>query len=362
MEIKMKIECLKTIRNILCMLAWGYICCSCLNSGEVCPALPVDLDLQVGMTYASYQNGNTAENRLERLRVMVFHRSGGLDAQIYNPAVGGITPVDMNLTIESGNKVFVVIGNEPLSLTPTLNNDIKKLHELDALIWSDETTYNQPGAFLPFTKKHLETVSPGQTSPVRIGIQRAVGKVQMNISKEPSAHATIKIVSVQVIRTPDESRLLEGNPIDPATPGLITALAKQTFPDDGTNIVQSTSGDEIEMTPCYLYEHYRGKGTAAAGLATALELVLNINGTDKTYYVPLIGGYQGTEPVYAVVRNTIANLSVIVEGERLRVDYTLMDWNEEDLGNIDPSDETQNVTFTDWIEEGDYDYELPTGQ
>lgn len=335
--------------------------CCCSNNEGGTPSLPVDLDIRVGANVRSgMDNGSAAERVIERIRVMVFYKSSGLlDVQGYDEHPGGFTivPVQLNLTVQSGEKIFCVIANEPPVLKGTLDG-IKKLNEVTALSMQDEHTYNIPGALLPMTLKKQELILPGRDAgdPVELPVARALGKVRMKIIKDAGNPHQVALNSVKVIRTPRLSRILEGNAVSPTAANLSDDLPAQTtfLPDNEVTALSPLKPDSL-----YLYEHYWGLGAeeSAAGSATSVEVKITMKSELQTYRIPLIGAYQNGYDVYAVVRNTIADLTVTVFPDGLRISYEVMPWATVDHEKA-PGEEDSPVSVTQWITPAEYEHEL----
>lgn len=321
------------------------------EKAEFAAGIPVDLEVRVGATRALTEAGSADECRIERIRVMVFFRdNGALDAQIYDEHPGGFTsvPITKDMTVMSGDKVFCVIANEPTELKNTLD-DITALNDLLALTVADETKYNTAGESLLMTVVRETRILVHHTDPVLLPIARAVGKVRMKLEKDPSNPWTVTLKSVQVVNTPASSRLMEGNPV---VPTLTALTAETTFTPD-----EVTDHTPLEMTPLYLYEHYWGIGTAEKasedGEATSLEIVVEVekdpgSPVTETYRIPLIGAFENGDPVYSVVRNTIADLTVMYN-EKLKIIYTVLPWEEDEYEKIPGQDEPNNFSVVDWI-------------
>lgn len=333
---------------LLLVCLWG---CSREN-GESAAGIPVDLKVRVGATRSMTETGSADERRIERIRVLVFFRDNGmLDTQVYDEQSGGFStvPIIKDITVMSGDKVFCVIANEPTELKNTLD-DIDELDDLLALTVADETKYNTAGESLLMTLVREAHISIHHTDPVELPIARAVGKVRMKLEKDPLNSWTVKLKSVQVINTPTSSRLMEGNPV---VPTLTALVAETVFTPD-----EVTDHTPLEMTPLYLYEHYWGIGVAEKvsedGKATSLEIVLEVEKDpgqpeNETYRIPLIGAFENNgDPVYSIVRNTIADLTVIYN-EQLKIIYTVLPWEEDEYEKTPGQEEPASHSVVDWI-------------
>lgn len=302
--------------------------------------------------------GTADERRIDRVRIMVFHDNTGiLDAQVFDDQVSGPAPLNIDMNIISGSKRFCVIANEPTALTPTLDA-VTRFSELDALILDEYNAYNNfPMAPLPMVVVKQEYIHYNRplSQPVELPVRRAVGKIQMSIAKDASYTNTAFLQYATVINTPTQSQLLEGNPISSPT---LTSLDTETF-----TLPNLILGPCV-MKPRYMYEHRWGVGTieqAIAGNATQIQIQLLVNESSvlvpKTYVIPLIGDYQNGQPVYAVTRNTITNLDVKIFPDGIRVNYTVMDWDEEEIEK-EPGDEQGIGSAEMWIPESEYEHEL----
>lgn len=355
-----KIEILKTITHILFLLTISLSWIGCSKS-DVDQTKDVDLQLSLGRgLFSATDHGTQLESKIENVRIMVFYEGGAIDINNYveSGSVAGFTtiPIVENFTIRSGSKIFCIIANEPASLRATLDG-VTKFDQLKGLTLEDETTYNVADISLPFSITHYENIESGRLLPVEIGLKRSMGKVQMKIIKDAANTKTMYLKSVQVIRTPIKSTIIEDFAQNPSTAGFTTSLAAETFV--ANREIFDTPGSELEIAPQYLYEHFQGKGASAMAAATALKLEIDINGSTKYFEIPLIGAFDENIPIYSVVRNTIANLYVTAYGDRLNVEYNVLPWNDISIYDKDPGADDSNVSFENWIEETNYDHVLP---
>lgn len=302
-------------------------------------------------------NGTPQERKIVRIRVLVFYRDTKLlDRQAYdeNPLGFASVPINLNMTIHAGNKIFCVIANEPASMKPTLDA-VTKLSDLDNLTIADENTYNVPNTPLPMTTYKDEFVVAGRVTPVELSVRRALGKISAKIVKDPSNNYTVTLNSVQVIRTPVRSTLMAGHPVDPTVAGALTSLPAQTVFAPSSNVTVSTP---IEITPKYVYEHYRGTGATAEVNATALRINITMNGTTKDYDVPLISGFSGADKIYEIKRNAIADLEATVHKEGITIKYTVLPWVTVPEFDKVAGEEDSNLSIKDWVSPNEYPHDL----
>lgn len=323
---------------------------------------PVDLRFEVD-SRAGTEQGSQAENKITSIRLMVFNSSGSLDIQELKTDPSGFTsvPVEIDVTVMSGHKTFCAIANEPDGTTALLDA-VSKLSDLTAISFGDHTTYNDgSGSPLPMTAMKTEYISQERdaSDPLQLILKRAVGKVRMNIIKEPSNNFTTKLLSVQLKKTPTASRLMEGRPLTGGDLTLADFAAETSFSPD---II--TNSTPIKMTPLYLYELYWGKGTpeaAITGGATSLVVVISAEKTagtwtNETYEFPLIGSVDNGEYVYEVRRNTIADFALIVAGEGIYLTYEVMEWEEDEYEKV-PGEDDGNTKVEDWVLPSTVEYE-----
>lgn len=316
-------------------------------------AEPADIDLDVYLTRAGTDNGTAQERLITTLRVYAFNANGYLDTQEYRSNPLGLTgtPITIPMTVLTGSKTFAVIGNEPAALATALGN-VKSLAALRALLMNED--FNTPGATLPFAVTQAETITPGHATPIQVGLQRAVAKVEMKIIKDTQNGDVVTFVSARVTNTPDRSRLAEGYPLT-AADYTLGNLAAETF---GT-LLLSTPADTLQITPKYLYEHYTGAGDAVANNATLLTVVLLINGATNTYHIPLRTEDTWGTKLNDVMRNYLYRLRLTVYPMSIRIDYTIAPWDDETPWAKVAGEDDSNLQFTEWNDEPAYGYVLP---
>lgn len=341
---------------LLSLLTFLFACCSSEENPETDGSVPVDIDLNIYLSLKSAvpDDGTPQERLLTSLRVYVFHKNGYLDNIGYAYNASGLTgdPEIMQMTVYSGDKTFCVIGNEPSSLTSSLQN-IKNLWDLQALIMNDD--FNLAGALLPFASTEQETITPGHTAPVRIGLQRAVAKAEMKIIKDASNTDVVRLISAQIINTPDRSRLMDGIPPGASSVSLI-GLPAESF---SSLVVGSSPSDTLRMVPLYLFEHLTGTGDAVINNATMLKVELDINGTQNIYNIPLRVEDSAGQKMNDVIRNYIYRMRLTVYSQSIRIDYTISPWEDEAPWDKEAGGDDSNMEFTDWDDEPDYPHVLP---
>lgn len=337
------------------MLILGLSCLlhSCVVKNDNA-GTPVDLRFEVD-SRAATEAGTSAENIITSIRLMVFNSGGKLEVQERKTDPVGFTsvPVEVDVTVLSGHKTFCVIANEPDATTPELDA-VTRLSDLQTISFGDHMTYNDGSALpLPMTVMKTEyiTESRNASDPLQLILKRVVGKVRMSITKEPANNFTTKLLSVQLKKTPTGSRLMEGNLLTGVDLTLVDFTAETGF---SSEII--TYATPIGMKQLYLYEHYWGKGTAAAAIAggaTSLVVVISAEKTvgtwtNETYEFPLIGSVDNGEYVYEVRRNTIADFKLIVAGEGIHLAYEVLDWEEDEYEKV-PGEDDGNTKVEDWV-------------
>lgn len=348
--------CGRTVRRALTLLAVPALLAAAGCTGADSPkesGEPADIDLDIYLTRAGTDNGTPQERLITSLRVYAFNANGYLDTQEYqfNPLGLTGTPITIPMTVLTGSKTFGVVGNEPAAMTTALAG-VKSLPALRALILSED--FNIPGVTLPFAVTQAETITPGQVTPVQMGLQRAVAKVEMKIIKDTQNADAVTFVSAQVTNTPDRGRLTDGYPLGAAdyTLGNLTA---ESF---GTPLL-STPADTLEITPKYLYEHYTGPGDAVINNATLLRVELLINGVNNTYHIPLRTEDTWGTKLNDVMRNYLYRLRITVYPKSIRIDYTIAPWDNETPWNKVAGEDDSNLQFTEWDDEPAYGHTLP---
>lgn len=340
---------------IYTILLFGLSCLftSCVIKNDN-PALPVDLRFEVD-SRGNTEQGLPAENKITSIRLLVFNSGGNLEMKEHRTDQDGFTsvPIEIDVTVLSGYKTFCIVANESDDATLRLDA-VTKLTDLLTIDFGDHTAYNDGSERpLPMTAMKTEYISGTRnaTEPLQLSLKRVVGKVRMEITKEHTNNFTTKLLSVQIKNTPDGSRLMEGSPLTGAEMSLVNHGAESGFsPDEITYLTP------IRMTPLYLYEHYWGNGTADAAIgggATYLVVVISAEKTagtwtNETYEFPLIGSIDSGEYIYEVRRNTVADFKLVVAGEGIYLDYSVVDWEEDEYGKV-PGEDDGNTKVEDWV-------------
>lgn len=341
---------------LLLLLAFLLTCCASADTPGADGSEPVDVDLNIylGFKSAALYDGTPQEQLLTSLRVYVFFKNGYLDNTDYVYNASGLTgnPEIRQMTVYSGDKTFCIIGNEPSGLTSSLQN-IKNLWDLQALMVSD--IFNLPGALLPFTATKQETITPGHTAPIQIGLQRAVAKAEMKIIKDDSNTDVVKLVGTQIVNTPNRSRLMDGVAPGASSVSLVN-LPAESF---AFATVGSTASDTLQMAPLYLFEHLTGTGDAVANNATLLKVELEINGAQQIFTIPLRVEGPAGQKLNDVIRNYIYRMRLTVFPRSIRIDYTIRPWDDEAPWNKEAGRDDSNMEFTTWDDEPAYPHNLP---
>lgn len=312
----------------------------------------IDLNIHLGLKAAMPHDGTPQERLLTSIRVFVFHKNGYLDNTEHAANALGLTgnPEVMQLTILSGDKTFCVIGNEPAALATSLAA-VRSIRELQALVMSDD--FNMVGSLIPFASTHQQTIAPGHTLPVQIGLVRAVAKAEMKLIKDPQNTDAITFISAQIINTPTHSTLMDGHPLAVST--RLAPLAMQTF----NQSVGATAADTIAITPLYLFEHLTGAGDATTNNATLLQVKLNMNGVATTFAIPLRTLNSLGQKLNNVTRNSIYRLRLTIFAQSIRIDYDINPWDNESPWDKQAGENDSNLQFTEWEEGNNYDHTLP---
>ncbi len=337
-------------------------CHTLLSCGEKNPeefGSEIDIDVHIlldGAATRATDDGTAAERTITTLRVFIFHENGYVDRMLYASNPSGLSghPFTMRATIRSGHKTFVVVGNEPAAYTATLESatHIRQLKGLELI--------SDPGLFttdIPFAVTVEETVLPNQSAPVEIGLIRAVAKLEMRIAKDANNTDIVEFLHARVVDTPTKSSLLDNQPLD--TDLFLKDLPQETF----NHTLTGLPGDTARMETYYLYERLTGPGdtdVAVTNRATRLEVALLFNGTDQqTFIIPLADADGQGQVVNDVRRNRLHRLRCIVHTKALRVNYTILDWEDEWYDKILGEDDS-NVVVLDWEEELPYEWDLPS--
>lgn len=342
---------------LLLLFAVWLLPSSCSNEEEVASELTV---LTLGVTSDPLSSltygipGTGDENTVSNMRILIFNsRTLLLESNHYYGASSSnpmpSLPASLSYTLHTGPKRIIVLGNEPATLSPTLDG-LSTFSDLQSLTMSDETTINTLPLRLPFSTTKELNVSPSAL-PSRTGIvlERGVGKIQAQIAKDGANLKTVDLQGIQLINVPSSSSLIDGYPQLSPVPANLLA-------DPLTIADMGTAHQILNINAPYIYENF----PVSAATQTILRIRLTENGTAKSADVPLV---CGTNPlgqyVYGVRRNTVSNMRLTVLGEHLKVEYTLSPWNEENPWDKEPGTDDSNILFAPWDEDPGYDWELP---
>ncbi len=342
---------------LLFLLAVWLLPSSCSNEEEVASELTV---LTLGVTSDPLSSltygipGTGDENTVSNMRILIFNsRTLLLESNHYYGASSSnpmpSLPASLSYTLHTGPKRIIVLGNEPATLSPTLDG-LSTFSDLQSLTMSDEMTINTLPLRLPFSTTKELNVSPSAL-PSRAGIvlERSVGKIQVQIAKDDANLKIVDLQGIQLINVPSSSSLIDGYP---QSSPILTNLTQQALSIPNLGLLHQS----LTINTPYIYENF----PVSAATQTILRIWLTENGTAKSADVPLV---CGTDPlgqyVYGVRRNTVSNMRLTVLGEHLKVEYTLSPWNEENPWDKEPGTDDSNILFAPWDEDHDYNWEIP---
>lgn len=295
------------------------------------------------------------ENSAGMVRVFAFNSDGGLDSQMKFTSSGFTNTMKLRL----GEKVFCAVANEP-EYASLMMDDVASINELSELYWTELPDFEDTESVMPFTVVKEQTVTGA--SVVDLELVRAVGKVEMRVYKAPEVILPVYMDMVQVVRTPNKSRMMEGDPLDPAAEEvLLVDLPPQTW-DRGIEIGSEnyTSG-HVQMTPKYMFEYIAGQGDEARAAATALKIVLRIGDADAvSYEVPVVSAFDGDgSAIYCILRNKRAEMDIrVADNGKLKVTYTALSWEEGGQYDKNMGEDDSNISIEEWIDAVPYDHEI----
>lgn len=352
---------MKTIRlqhffYLLLLFATWLLPASCSSDDEATPEFAV-LNLGVssdGIDYYTYGiPGVGDENTIERMRILIFNNQTlAIEENNYYGTVSNpmpTLPARLSYTLYTGSKRILVLGNEPATLSPTLNS-LTHFSDLQSLTMGDETTINTLPLCLPFsTTKELNvgpSALPGRTSIV---LERGVGKIQVRIAKDSANLKTVDLQGIQLMNVPEASSLIDGYP--QASPTL-TDLPQN--PHTLSNM--GLAYQPLTINSPYIYENF----PLTSASQTLLRVFLTQNSVAMTADVPLVCGTDALgQYIFGVRRNTVSNMRLTVLGEHLKVEYTHSLWDDENPWDKEAGTDDSNILFAPWDENPDYDWELP---
>ncbi|HJD74621.1 MAG TPA: fimbrial protein [Bacteroides reticulotermitis] len=182
---------LKKFTSIFCLLIlFLATACEQQSVGVEQGGQTIDINLNIFLGLKAVpDDGTEQERKVTSLRVYAFHANGYLDKMEYVQRATGLTgnPYVMDMTVFSGQKTFCLVANEPSRLTSALS-DVKSQLELQALtMQTSDITFGDPSqVLLPMTSTTSVTITPNQTAPVSLSLERAVAKVEMTFIKIPT--------------------------------------------------------------------------------------------------------------------------------------------------------------------------------
>lgn len=297
----------------------------------------------------TYSQGTASENKLDRLRIMIFNNSTGqIEVNQYHNIVAGGLPFNDNYTLIIGQKYIQLIGNEDVGQKTVLDG-ITTLNALKALTIADETTINATGALLPFSSSRIVGLTAGSTLNLNMPLERSLAKINVNIQTSSRVTKVVNITSIQIVDVPTSSTLINGFALPFPT---LADLPVKTL----TLAPISTTAISIPIDHPYIYEYY----PTGAAIVTRLKVDLDIAGTPKTFYTPVICAKDATNSyIYGTRRNTISTMTLTYIGDYITVEYDSVPWNDENPYDRDPGKDESNFKVVVWDDGSIYDYAIP---
>ena len=388
-----KTSYLKQVLNLCLLASFALVQYACVQEGlpSNAKAELVDVDLSVSLGITSDQDitneqtnpGTTKERNIGIRRIYAFKANGSLDKmEIKTPEPYDYFPLDkdkmeMEMTVQSGPKRFVVIANESKATdVKTKLNQITSITELYKVLYKNEhfefnstTEPDKNGNLLPLSAvsepvyiKRKEELVDNQKQAIGVRIGRSVAKLELELKKATDNDYEVKLTDLSIVRTPKQSYVLPDN----KGQSKILADGEIRIISD-KNIELLSTGEGKKINPGYVWEYTPQSNKADQ--ATAFKLVFSIKDQQSslpqiyTSYIPIF--YRDTKtgnvPQYSIRRNTYYNLKVKVKNSSLEIKYKVLDWNDEEQYDKIPGEDDSGVDVGDWDEQ-DPDPDTPENE
>lgn len=327
LNIKMQKQ-MKTISPIIFLLSvvivfFGSACTNDKITDEECePAV-----INVLFDNLKIEGGefSSEESTVTKVRIYVFSGNRVDAMKIFNSGEETFkSPFRLQTT--TGMKTVYVIANEPAALTTSLDA-VKTLNALKEITDTSKSPLKAPLTMVGSASVDVKYApDPANNSQVTVELIRIASNLRLQVKKDESTKADIIMRAVRLLRIPEKSVLIEGEPVSGQ------AYWDYTYTGNGATPV-TTGGVDVwtGATEMYIYEN-PGSVSDTINRATYLVIDATYNGVDTRYRAYINDdNSDATDHKYSTKRNhqynIIATINNIGEFDGLTLSTYVTPWS-----------------------------------